>query len=315
MTAAGARTVAGRSTRRAQRAVWAVDVQGMRGLVCLLITCWTTTALAAPPAAPYTAPLQLRGAVAGNAVRSETTLGFADNGGAVASYLSASFRFLPDLAGVVRVGMASAAPEVGSAPVALMNPQLGVLWSPKLGESFRLSPFLAVTLPVGMGGGEDPDAGVLASLAAARQARFALDGAIALPNHLWVAGGLSAAWIAHGLTVQAELTLVEGIQVRGPAAADDTMTNSLGGLFVGYALLPVLSVGAELRYQRFLSTPASVVKDPDARDQLSVAAGARGHIVLDGVTVRPGVSYARALGGVGGRLDTQALVFDLGFAL
>jgi hypothetical protein len=211
--------------------------------------------------------------------------------------------------------MASASPEVGSAPVALLNPQLGVLWSPKLGESFRLSPYVAVTIPVGMGGGEDPDPGVVASLAAARQARFALEGAIALPNYLWVAGGLSAAWIAHGLTVQAELTLVEGIQVRGPAAADDTMTNSISGVVLGYAVLPVLSVGAELRYQRFVSTPTSVVKDPDARDQLSVAVGARGHIALDGVTVRPGVSYGRALGGVGGRLDTQALVLDLGFAL
>jgi hypothetical protein len=287
----------------------------MRSVVLLLTLCWTTGVLAAPAAAPYTGPLQLRGAVAANAVRSETALGFADNGGAIASYLSASYKFLPDVAGVVRVGMASASPDVGSAPVALMNPQLGVLWSPKLGESFRLSPFLAVTLPVGMGGGEDPDPGVVASLAAARQARFALDGAIALPNHVWVAGGLSAAWIAYGLTVQAELTLVEGIQVRGPAAADDTMTNSLGGVFVGYALLPVLSVGAELRYQRFVSTPTSVVKDPDARDQLSFAAGARGHIPLDGVTVRPGVSYGRALGGVGGRLHTQALVFDLAFAL
>lgn len=287
----------------------------MRILVVVLATCWATAARADGPAAPYTAPLQLRGAVAGNAVRTETALGFADNGGAIASYLSASYKFLPDVAGVVRVGMASASPEAGSALVALMNPQLGVLWSPKLGDSFRLSPFLAVTIPVGMGGGEDPDPGVVASLAAARQARFALDGAIALPNHLWVAGGLSAAWIAHGLTVQAELTLVEGIQVRGPAAADDTMTNSISGVFIGYAVLPVLSVGAELRYQRFLSTPSSVVKDPDARDQLSVAVGARGHIPLDGVTVRPGVSYGRALGGVGGRLDTQALVLDLAFAL
>ena len=314
MTAVGARTVAGRVARRAQPLVWAVDVHGMRILIVVFATFWSAAVHADGPA-PYTAPLQLRGAVAGNAVRTETALGFGDNGGAVASYLSASYKFLPDLAGVVRVGLASGSPDVGSAPVALMNPQLGVLWSPKLGESFRLSPFLAVTMPVGMGGGEDPDPGVVASLAAARQARFALDGAIALPNHLWVAGGISAAWIAYGLTVQAELTLVEGIQVRGPAAADDAMTNSLGGVFVGYAVLPVLSVGAELRYQRFLSTPTSVVKDPDARDQLSFAAGARGHIALDGVTVRPGVSYGRALGGVGGRLHTQALVFDLAFAL
>jgi hypothetical protein len=287
----------------------------MRGLVLVLTTCWTTTALAAAPAAPYTAPLQLRGAVAGNAVRTETALGFADNGGAIASYLSASYKFLPDLAGVVRVGMASASPEVGSAPVALMNPQLGVLWSPKLGESLRLSPFLAVTIPVGMGGGDAPDSGVASSLAAARQARFALDSAIALPNHVWLAAGVSAAWIAHGLTVQAELTVVQGVQVRGPAATDDGVTNSLSGVFVGYALLPELSMGAELRYQRFLSTPTSVVNDPEVREQLSFGVGVRGHLKLDTVMMRPGVSYGRALGGVGGRLDTQAIILELGFAL
>jgi hypothetical protein len=286
----------------------------MRILLVVLATCWATAVRADGPA-PYTAPLQLRGAVAGNVVRTETALGFADNGGAIASYLSANYKFLPDMAGVVRVGMASASPEVGSAPVALMNPQLGVLWSPKLGESFRLSPFFAVTIPVGMGGGDAPDPGVSRSLAAARQARFALDSAIALPNHVWLAAGVSAAWIAHGLTVQAELTVVQGVQVRGPAAVDDGVTNSLSGVFVGYAVLPELSVGTELRYQRFLSTPASVVNDPDAREQLSFGVGARGHLKLDTVTVRPGVSYGRALGGVSGRLDTQALILELGFAL
>lgn len=74
-------------------------------------------------------------------------------------------------------------------------------------------------------------------------------------------------------------------------------------------------MGAELRYQRFLSTPTSVVNDPEVREQLSFGVGVRGHLKLDTVMMRPGVSYGRALGGVGGRLDTQAIILELGFAL
>lgn len=271
------------------------------------------TALA-QAAAPYSAPFQLRGAVAGNALRSETAFGFSDGADAVASYLSVSYKLMPDVAGVARVGVASASPASGVGGTALMNPQLGVLWSPKLGESFRLSPFLGVTLPVGMGGGETPTPEVSAALAAARQSRFGLDSGIALPNHLWMTGGVSAAWIAHGVTLQAEATLHQGVKTRGASTVDEAITNTVSGVFAGYSVIPQLNVGAELRYQHFLSTPASVAKTPELRGQLSFAAGARGHFKVGELTLRPALSYGRALGGVAGDASVHAVIFDMALA-
>ena len=74
------------------------------------------------------------------------------------------------------------------------------------------------------------------------------------------------------------------------------------GLHAGYFLLPFLSVGAELRYQRWLSTPTRLVMGtktdiPSAnKDTTTVAIGPRAHFAVGrGMFLRPGISYARAL--------------------
>lgn len=279
---------------------------------CLLLAAPAYAQTSAP--APYSAPFQLRSAVAGNVIKSDTALAFSDGGTAIGSYLMGGIKILPDTALIFRVGLAALSPVAGNASPAVMNPQLGVLWSPKVAEDFRISPFVSVTIPVGMGGGDTPDAAVNASLASVRQARFSLDSAISLPNHLWVTAGLSAAWIRYGLTLQLEATVVQGVQVRGPDAVDDAVTNSISGAFVGYSIIPALNVGAELRYQRFLSTPASVEKNAELRDQLSFAVGARAHLHLDPLTIRPGVSFGHAIGGVVSEVNTNAVLFDLAVA-
>ncbi len=59
-----------------------------------------------------------------------------------------------------------------------------------------------------------------------------------------------------------------------------------------------LSLGAELRYQRYLSTPAAVAKDSSTRDNLSFAIGPRINIDLtETVFVRPAITYGRGLHG------------------
>lgn len=277
---------------------------------CLLIS----APAYAQASAPYSSPFQLRSAVAGNVIKSDTALAFSDGGTTIASYLMGGIKIVPNAALIFRLGLASLSPVSGDARPAVMNPQLGVLWSPQVTDDLRLSPFLSVTLPVGMGGGEAPDAGVSASLASARQARFSLDSAISLPNHLWVTAGLSAAWVRYGLTLQLEATVVQGFQVRGPEAVDDAVTNSISGAFVGYSIIPALNVGAELRYQRFLSTPLAVEKNEALREQLSFAVGARAHLKLDPLTIRPGLSYGHAIGGVVSAANTNAVLFDLAVA-
>ena len=74
-----------------------------------------------------------------------------------------------------------------------------------------------------------------------------------------------------------------------------------------------LSVGAEVRYQRWLSTPAAVEADMTGtlRDTLSVAIGPRFHHRLGEGWIRPGIAYAR---GLRGTLDAQSyniIQFDL----
>jgi hypothetical protein len=57
-------------------------------------------------------------------------------------------------------------------------------------------------------------------------------------------------------------------------------------------------VGAELRYQRWLSTPAFVETPGGAarRDTLTIAAGPHLHLMLsETITLRPGFAYARGL--------------------
>jgi len=70
---------------------------------------------------------------------------------------------------------------------------------------------------------------------------------------------------------------------------------------VGYFLFPFLSVGAEWRHQRWLSTPKAVETDEASmnpqgtRDTSTFAVGPRFHFKLsDSVWFRPGVAYAMA---------------------
>jgi hypothetical protein len=107
--------------------------------------------------------------------------------------------------------------------------------------------------------------------------------------------GVDFAWVDHGLTIQIEATLLQLFRVRGDPP-ESMRTNLTMGLHVGYFLHPQVSLGAELRYQRWLSTPVAVKNDPMMRDVLTAAAGPRFHIQLgDTIWIRPGLSYTRGL--------------------
>lgn len=116
-------------------------------------------------------------------------------------------------------------------------------------------------------------------------------------NYFAVFPGVGFAYVANGLTVQAETTLFQLARVRGDKIEkDSSKTNLTMGLHVGYFIVPVLSVGAEIRHQRWLSTPASVTATPATRDTTTFAVGPRVHIKLSGsVWFRPGIAYARGL--------------------
>lgn len=257
-----------------------------------------------PPPAPYAVPFQLRPAVVANVFRSDSVAAFyRDDAGAsgstVVTSLLAGYKITPELAPFARFAVLHDDPTTGDSATGSSNALLGMTWAPKLPGTFRLGVIGAVTAPIGTGGGDSPEMATAAANRAAIYARSGMDNAMFAVNDVALIGGASVAHVDGGLTVQAEATLFQLFRVRGAEAQPDkTKTNFTSGLAVGYFLAKQLSVGAELRYQRWLSTPKAVANDMTStlRDTMSVAGGVRGHFKLEGTRwLRPGISYARGV--------------------
>jgi hypothetical protein len=269
-------------------------------------------AAAAPsvPPPPYSLPWQLRPVTVGTVIRSDTSVAFYDNpmgsGSTVATMLMGSYKLTPNLAPMVRMGFVQNGPP-GTAPdgTSFVNPVVGATYSRRVAGSFRLAGFLGATIPIGMGGGSSPDAAASGADTAGIAARSAMDNSMFAVNYLAVIPGLGFAYIDHKLTLQVEATLFQLFRVRGSDATaispDATRTNSTMGFHAGYFVLPMLSLGGELRYQRWLSTPTRIAMGvrsdlPSANlDTLSFAVGPRVHFKVGGTWLRPGISYAQVL--------------------
>jgi len=257
--------------------------------------------------APYSLPWQLRPVAPGNALRLDTAYGSYKNpttgktgGSAIATSILGSYKIIPDLALIARLGLVENSPPASPPPSAtsFLNPVLGGLYGIQLSASFKLGLFLGVTLPIGTGGGDNPDPGKVAANNAGIATRSAFDNAMFAVNYFTVLPGVDFAFVQSGLTVQAEATIFELTRARGPSTQDSTNTNLTAGVHVGYFIAPVFSLGAELRHQRWLSTPASVKADKtdSIRDTSTFAVGPRFHFRLsDSVWFRPGLALALPL--------------------
>jgi hypothetical protein len=264
----------------------------------------------APPPPPYSIPWQLRPVAATTAVRSDSSVAFYDTGGAagttVATMLLGSYALTPRLAPLIRLGFVqNQAPGTTPDGSSFVNPIVGLTYARRAG-SLRWALFGGATLPIGSGSGDHPDAGAAAANTAGLQARSGMDNAMFAVNYFTAIAGGDVAYVDHRLTVQAEATVFELLRVHGDdtgaGSTDAARTNSTMGLHAGYFLFPFLSVGAEVRYQRWLTTPTRLVMGnrvdiPDAnKDTTTVAIGPRAHFKLrPGLVVRPGLAYARAL--------------------
>ena len=264
----------------------------------------------APPPPPYSLPWQLRPVAAANVVRSDTSVAFYDNGAGasgstVATMLLASYKVTPSLAPLVRLGyVQNDAPAAGADGTSFVNPIVGATYARKI-DAFRWAAFLGATIPIGMGGGNMPDAGAANADSSGVKARSAMDNAMFAVNYFTAIAGGDVAYVDHRLTVQAEATLFQLFRVRGdnaPSSTDSTRTNSTVGLHAGVFIIPMLSLGGELRYQRWLSsntqlTMGNKVAIPDfAKDTVTVAIGPRAHFAIGkSMWLRPGISYARGL--------------------
>ncbi len=264
-----------------------------------------------PPAAdkpkppPYSLPWQLRPAVAASVIRSDTAFAFYENptngesGSTIASMLLFSYKVMDELAPMVRVGISSNSPPenptVDSA-VSFLNPVIGATYAPKIAPNLKLALFLGLTVPIGSGGGNDPDIDAAAANGAGIRARSAMDNAMFAVNDFTVFPGVDFAYVDGGFTAQVEATLFQLTRVRGEdVQKDESKTNFTTGLHVGYFVLPILSLGAEIRHQRWLSTPAAVENDTTdtLRDTTTFAVGPRLHFKLGEKSwLRPGVAFA-----------------------
>ncbi|MGA9525725.1 MAG: hypothetical protein WBV82_29975 [Myxococcaceae bacterium] len=260
----------------------------------LLAPSWVLAQMDAPTKAPapYSLPWQLRTTAAVNVLRTDNS--FARFRGAdgswnvtTAAMFLACWKVTPQFAPLLRLGFV----HLSSGGSAFVNPVVGGTYAIPLGHDLRLGLFLGLTAPVGMGGGNDRDPEAAAAAAAGILARSAMDNAMFAVNDFTVFPGVGLSWSRSGFTAQLEATVLQLTRVRGDQVqADASKTNFTSGLHLGYFPIALLSIGAELRYQRWLSTPVAVANAPETRDNMTTAFGVRLHPKIGPVTLRPGIS-------------------------
>jgi hypothetical protein len=260
---------------------------------------------------PYSLPWQLRPVMATTAVRSDTSFAKyedkASNGGfTIASFLTASYRIPGTSAGeggkgtglapLLRLAIVQDSPPSGNGGFAVVNPVLGATYGLRFGD-FRAAGFLAFGIPIGMGGGDTPDVGPADARAKGPLARASMDNSFFAVNDFSVVPGVDFAYVAGGLTVQVEATLFQLERVRGSQKQlEASKTNFTTGLHVGYFLAPVISLGGDLRYQRWLNGPFSADINPVTQENLNFGVGPRLHFKLGGdVSIHPGIAYTRGI--------------------
>ena len=248
----------------------------------------------APAPAPYSVPFYLRPLPAVNVVRLDAVLAPHDRVASAASpdasgltldtvqLVTVGVRVADWLGLIARMGWDYTADpgEWG-----LSNLVLGGNFAARLDAGFRVSAFVAVSLPVGT------DSNGQTVHRNARFARLAMDNAMFVVDHMAGIVGVGGAWVGEGWTVQAEATLLAFGRVEG--TGDEAIVNSTFGLLVGYFLLPEFSITGELHHQHFLSDPVAVIATPELRSQTSGTLGVRFHIqAMPGVWIRPGLSWS-----------------------
>ncbi len=263
-----------------------------------------------PPPAPYSLPWGLRPALSPTVLRLDTAIDLYSakvkndagveekkSGMSIPILLLGSYEFTPGLAAMARFGVVKSNPPTGEGTTVTSNLLLGGVKAFKPHPDLRMAAFVGVVLPIGMGGGDKPDPAAKAAISTGILARSAMDNAMFASNDMVFIPGFDVAYVAHKLTVQAEVTFLQLMRARGERGQPDgARTNFTTGLHVGYFIIPQLSLGAEIRHQRWLTTPVAVSKDETLRDNTSFAVGPRAHIKLgQKIWTRPGVSFAMGL--------------------
>ena len=133
--------------------------------------------------------------------------------------LLASYKLTPTLAPMVRLGfVAQRRAGDGSGRNVVREPDS----RPDLRQAGGQHPLRRVRwaerFPIGMGGGDMPDAGAATANAAGIAARSAMDNAMFAVNYFTAIVGGGVGYVDHKFTLQAEVTLLQLFRVRGGMA-------------------------------------------------------------------------------------------------
>lgn len=281
------------------------------------------------PKPPYSIPFQLRPAAAVTVLRTDTSFAFYDDpvangdGTTIASTLLGSYKVTDNFSPIVRLGMVSNSPPGVDGAAGFLNPVVGGTYIVPLLPEVKLALFLGFAFPLGSGGGDTPDPAKAAGNAAGIRARSAMDNAMFAVNDFTIFPGVGLAYVADGVTLQAEATLLQLTRVRGedarnaagaPVNPDSSKTNLTMGLHAGYFFFPELSGAVELRHQRWLSTPTAVANDATdtLRDTTTVAVGPRVHFkVGEKSWIRPALAFAVGVDDPLKRWETRSVQLDI----
>ena len=241
----------------------------------------------------YSLPWLLRPSVATTALRLDQNLVFQDGSSVQLNVLTASYKLMPDAGLFARAAIVRFAPEGKDAKIAISNPVVGAVFAPEIAPHTRLAAVAGLAVPVGSGGGNDRDDAVYGAIGAGIYGRQGMDNALFAVNYLTPFLGAGVSYVDKGFTAQLDLTVLELFRARGAdKEVDEKRTNSMAALHVGYRVIPMLTVSAELHHQRWLSTPAAVDKDGNKRSQTTVGGGVRLNLpVGEAHVIRPGVAY------------------------
>lgn len=263
---------------------------------------------------PYSLPWQLPSATIDNTVRVESAAAaFDDEQGnldiGVTTMVAAIYRLSDHWAPTLRLGfVGNNAPGAALDGTTFGSPVAGVTYAQRRGD-YRLALAWTTTIPVGTGGGDDPDMRAAKSNEASMTARPA-DRAMFEVDYATETASANVAYVHRGFTAQGEAALLEGVRVRGDGGA--AQTRAAVGVHLGTFLGSHVSLGGDVRYERWLTQPMSADVDT-----LTVAAGVRLHLRIGTqVRIHPGLSYTRALGKRGGAEPlltdgTNAIQIDL----
>lgn len=270
-------------------------------------------AAAEPPPGEPVPSWQLHAMTTGNLVQVDSVAAvFRDRQGNVdiahPTTLGVRYQLTDPWAPMIRLAFAgNNAPGAALDGSSFGNPLVGATYTRGI-RTRRLALFAAVALPVGSGGGNQPDARAARTNAAVVTARPADEPAFEV-NYATAILGADVAYVNRGFTAQAEVTLLQSVRVRGDetaAGADAFRTRATLGAHVGGFLGRHLSVGADLEYRRWLSHPTMLDATTDPRfpsagedpSTLTASLGVRVHVHVGNASVSPGLSYTRGFDGL-----------------